>query len=676
MNANHGGMRQAKKNIMKAALAACVAAAPVQAAPTAQEIFTQLAQPEPLAQMQIMQRAAALPALAMLPAESDAVFAAAEAGQSAAMLAWLFGCPYSAEVKPLLHSVSSFAVSAAKGSAGAFERALPAYVAASQLISLAEWRTRWSEHTTPSFVQAIQQSFLRQESDVRRNLLATLADCHPKPLYAALAAVPGREGDFKKLCGLFEQLMQRAVQGGKWQAESLGNFRGIRTTQLQACKMLTGAEPENEELRQSLARRELHLLMRAQEGTLLLVLCEQPGEVNLPAAPEDSLLYSPLLAEADAHMTQLRAAAWVSPVFFRALQACCSAGHSPLTQAAVQAFRSIGEQDPSNQQVFQDAVRDALLLDSPTQGAIPTRPMTMQVWQPEPGSLRVRTSLDAWGAQFAPGELRLTSCATSPGSVFYAESTALDSPYLPRTEGRRQALMGVGRAVLLSLRDTGRDALIPYLRSAEMLAPDAQAMEGALRAVTGALRAPLAIVSGAGAAGEDPAVAVCAEVKDRAALAEGWRQFVLAAGHALGRLGLPPSVVTDMPVESRESENGSVVYELRLPFLPERVHPSLALSDSYAVLGYSPTLCERLLAAASVAADRLPFSGAVCAVSFPGWARTARIMTQRSGRRDGAAVSITRFLERLASIATLYLHSSTIRNGAIETNALIHLPKN
>ena len=668
-------MTHLRNHIMLAvATAACAVAAPVKAEPSAQELFAQLAQKESPVAMQPEQRAAALPALGLLPGQADAVFAAAHAGASIVAIQQLLGdmCPLA---KEQLQSIGSLALSAGGGSVGAFEKALPAMVYASQLTTLAEWGSRWSKHAKPELQECITKAFAQQKELTERNLLATLADYHPKPIYAALTAIPGQEENFQNLCRSVLQAMQQAAQGNDWQQGQYEGFTmGIHTSQLHLCKMLMGAEPTADALKQKLSERQVHLLMKAQEGSLLLILCEQPGDITLPSSQEASLLYTPLLAGADAHISQLRAAVWVHPLFFRALQTSLYADKSPLTLAMADAFRSIGQVDSTHQNVYLNATRDVLTLGAQPQEGLPriTRPLTMQVWQPSPGLLRAYTTMDAWGATFAPGELRLTAKATTPDTIYYAESTALDSPSIPRTEGRWQAFWGVGSAIFLTLQDESKEALTPCLRIAEQIAPIAQELENSLLTLSSSLGAPLAIVSGDGAKGEDPAVAVSAAVKSRAGLAEGWQQLLHTMGEAAAKFGLSPAIVTELPIESRDLGNSAASHTLRLPFLPQGMLPNITLDNSYFVLGYSPALNERLLAA-SISANRMPFSGAVCAVSFPGWAKTARTMTDRAGGQEGTALRITRFLERLAEKATLYLHSTTIQDGAVITGSSMYL---
>ena len=635
-----------------------------------------LAQREAPAEMQPAQRAAALPALALLPAEADAVFAAARAGESALALAELFDSG-SEECRARLGSIGSLALSAGGGSAAAFERALPALVYAMQLGSLEEWEKGWCEHARPELVSAIHRGFEPQKQLTQRNLQAVLAEFHLRPAYAALTAAPGREQEFRDLCSCVQQAMRRLVDRGLGRrVDQLGFTAGLCTTQLQLWKCITGAEPASADLRRLLEQREVFLLMREQEGALLLALCESPSDVSLPqAGAGDSLLTTPLLRGADAHITQLRAAAWVSPRFFRVLQRSLLAEKNPLTLALADSFRAIGEQAPEQQGIYTQAVQAALLLDSTPRRdpADITRPMEMQLWQPAADTLCAHGSMDACGARFEPGELLLTTCATRPGTIYYTETTAFTCPGMGVQEGRGKALLDVGQALLLSLNEESRHALTPLLHGAAMLAPEAVALEGALHTMGSALGAPLALVSGDGAPGEDPAVALCAAVKNRAGLAEGWQQLLSTLGRVVQKLGLPESIVTELPLHTRELGQGAAEHTLRLPFLPKEMHPSVAISGSYWALGYSPVLNERLLATATSGEGRMPFSGAVASISFPAWAKTARTMTSRAAGTPTKALRITRFLERLAAKATLLLHSTTTQNGALEGGSIIRL---
>ena len=315
------GMKRIHKQMMLAVVAACAVVAPgVQGAPTAQEVFSQLAERQSPAAAPSKQRATVLPALALLPAQADAVFVAAKAGRSAVELMQLMDCKCKAG-EAQVGSIGSLAVSMGGGSAAAFERALPAIAYASQLGTLEEWEKRWCEYARPELVKAIQRAFAGQKEQVQRNLKAVLADYRPQPVYAAFTAAPEFAEDFQNLCRSVQQSMQRATQGGDWQSvEMAGYTSAIRTTQLHACKSLLGVEPGNEALRQDLAQRSVYLLLKVYDGAMVLILCEQPGNVTLPDGAGETLLNTPMLAGADAHMAELRAAAWVSPRFFKVLQ--------------------------------------------------------------------------------------------------------------------------------------------------------------------------------------------------------------------------------------------------------------------------------------------------------------------------------------------------------------------
>lgn len=667
-----------KPMLLAVAAVACAAVSPVKAAPSAQDIFAKLAQREAPAEMQPAKRAAALPALALLPPGADALFAAAEAGESAEALAELFDCK-SGECGAALSCVGSLAMSAGNGGAAAFARALPALVYASQLASLEEWETRWCEHAKPELVGAIHRGFQPQRDLAQRNLLTVLAECHLKPVYAALTAVPGREAEFHKLCECVQQAMRRASEGGKWRSvEQAGYSAGLCTTQLQLWKQLTGEEPASAPLRALLEQRELYLLMQERDGAMVLALCESPSDISLPQNAESSLIYTPQLAGADAHIDQLRAAAWVSADFFRALQRCMYAEPNPLLLALANCFRELGAASPREQGIYTQAVDAAMLLNSTVaqdELARITHPMQMQIWQPSPDTLRAHTTLDAGGARFEPGELRLTSCATLPSTIYYTETTAFTCPGMPSQERRITPMLSIGQALLLSLREDSQDSIKPLLHTAAMLAPEAVALEDAVQTLCSALGAPLALVSGDGAPGEDPAVALCAAVKSRAGLAESWQQMLSAFSRVVSKLGLPEALVNALPIESRDLGQGAAGYALQVPFLPKEMHPSLAVSDSYWALGYSPALNARLVAEAGSGAGRMSFSGAVSAVSFPGWAKTARTMTDRAGDKPGSAMRTTCFLERLAAKASLLLHSTTIRDGAFECGTVMKLKK-
>lgn len=652
--------------------AMCGLAADAKGEPTALDIFNQLTLAPKSVAMAPAARAAALPAAAYLPGNADAALGIVQPGQGALKALQLLGKPLCPEMEKALGSIGSVVVSGGSGSAAAFARALPLLTRASQIESLEQWAKGWSHNARPAFAAAIREAFDTQIQQQRAGMLEALAHFHISPMYAALTPLPGRESDFQKL----HTCLTRAMQGisercPEWQAESGSGYTGLRTTQLRALKMLTGSEPQNEDVRRALAQRELHLLTKMQDGALLLILCERPGEINLPGSAEYSLLNSPILNGADAHINHLLATAWVSPAFFQTMQDCLYRDKQPLANAIAEAFRKIGQLDPVHQNTYLNATRDVMQLDAQTPRLRQIRvPFTMQVWQQGNEVVGVETAGDAQGARFEPGKLRLVDLATAPDMIFYAESTAFSAPCFSSCRGSWPAMLGISRAIFLSLEESRREMVFPYLRYIEQFAPEVQTAESALHTIFGGLSAPVALYIGGGTQGEDPAVALGAAVIDRAGLVQGQQQLVSALAQAAAKCGIPPSLVTMLPVESQALGNNAIQHVLRLPFLPQGVQPSLAVSDSYMALGYSPSLNARMLASATAQA---PFCGAVCSVSFPGWAATARKMTDRAGATGGTAVDITRFLERLAAKAKLYMHSSVIRNDTLMGRGILLL---
>lgn len=640
---------------------------PLQAASTPQEIFAHLAAPEPQAALSPEKRAAVLPALAYVPAEADLVIATAAPGVASLELMRLLGENPPDDLARGLSSIHDAALVAGAGSAAALERGLPLFTQASQLETMQKCADYWCEHANPAYVATIRTAFQQQIKQGHIGLLADFEQFHLAPIYYAVTAEPGREADFTAMHQqLVKCLRDAAEQDSEIQYEEGSGFSGIRMNWLHAYKWLMKKAPQDTEIAQALAQRELHFITCIRGGIALMILCERPGEVTLPINASYSMLNSPKLSGADAHIDSLLATAWVSTAFNRTMRACMQRNRFPMAQAVVNALQGIGAQDAANQQAYNAAAQDiAWLVWQPSYFNELRTPLTMQVWQ-QGQQVFVQTVSDAQGMTFEPTKLRLTSQADAPETAFYMESGAFAAPDMPNyTSYWNQtwsSLLGAGKGIALSLREKDRDALSSYIRYIDLFMPEVQALGTAVHTISSGLAAPFSLIAAHDAAAQDTkgGWAFCSAVKNRLALSEGWEQTLNAVGQAAGKMGIPPIVVRALPVSSHTLSDSSASHALLIPFAKGHDLPQVAVSDTYFVLGSSAALNARLLQAAT---GEVPFQGAVNAIHFPRLAALMKDMPTCCEHQQKLTTMIQRIAERVQSLYSVSTITDNVRTA-------------
>ena len=654
-----------------ATVAACVwgAVAPLQAETSPQEIFTRLSAPAQPAVMAPELRAERLPSLALLPVDADMVVAAVAPGKITLELMRLLGDTPPEGLEKQLSSIHDAAFLAGEGSAEALAEALPMLAQASQLETLSRVEAWWCERARPEYVDTIRTVFRHRRALAKQNIMDALESFHPAPVYYVITAEPGHEEEFAAMQRELEECMRRAVEkDDSLQYEEIDGFSGLRVTWLHVYKWLMKSEPQDDELRRGLAQRELHFLTRSQQGVAGFFLCTHPAEIQLPRTPAESMLNSPKLAEADAHMRHLLAAGWMSTALNRAVRFCMQSDRRPVALAVADVLLHIGGQEPTQEPVYNKAASSVMwFVGQPPYFDEINTPMSMQVWQ-QGDEVYMESVSDAQGMEFGQGALQLVQQAAAPDVFFYMESTSFSAPYTPvfaRYWNKCFAsALSAARGIALTLREEYRAESDTYVRYAGLFMPEVQALGASLNTVAAGLAAPFALVAACPAGGEEPnaALAFFSAVKNRGALAQGWQEMLSAIGGAVGKLGVPAGILSAWPITSHRLAGGAVSYAPTLPFSSSMV-PKVAVSDSHFAMGNSAALNARLMAGAT---GHMPFCGAVNSVDFPGLAAAVRGEDWHCGKYRVADV-----LKRLGEKVKRLYSVSTINSGVRTARGLL-----
>lgn len=588
-------MMKTRRMIGALSLAATAFAVPAQAT-APQEIFTQLIAPAPSATLVPEARAKALPVLAYLPASTELVLAMK-------MPSILMQKESNAEVR----SIATIGLSAGPGSMAALRElvSLVGSVERAQSLNLLD---TWAETAKDEVAETIFKVYGEVQSQSNQAAMQAMQKLHIAPVYVVLTAKPGMEGEFDKLYrSLSEVLVSGAGEDSRKQAAEWQGFTGMCFNQDEVLregikKLFTDADTARA-IQESLKGRKLYVLAKKQGDAILLAVCENTAELAWPASPEQSMLHSPLLNGADAHVDTLAATAWVSPELFSIYS--LPVMRNAVLDATQRVFEVLSEQGGTDAEAFSRAAKGLALFNRIATPNIPEakHPATLQVWKQQ-GDICIELAGDAMGGTYDPGDLQQIAQAEDSANVFYFECTPVNSPNCPKCDGIIDATYDVMSGVTLTLQEQQQDEMSSTLQMAALFRPDVLAVGAALGKMTAALSAPCSLVVSKGAM-NTPSVALSCNVKSRADLILGWAQLMKAVETFGNKMGVQ-NVPAMLPIVPNPIDSSVMSYQLVLPIAPG-VIPQALVSDNRLVL----STASDLGISCSKATQTMPFSGYV-----------------------------------------------------------------
>ncbi len=674
-------MMKTQKFILQIALLVVFAGIPpMQGEESAQEIFTQLAAPVRDSAMNREERAKTLPSLAYLPAEAEAVVAVPDAPSTIQEIMRLFGGEaLRDEQKRCMESVADAAFMVGRGGSGnSPELVLPILMHAARAENLQRCERKWSSSAKSEFVPAIRRAFQKQLHLARNEFLTAWDQFHPAPIYYAITARAGHEKDFAEGYQLMVQALRDLAQRESGiHFVQHGMYKGVRMSQLKAWEIFTRQMPEDPDIRLAMEQREIYLLTFSKENAALAILCERPDDIALPASADYSMLYSPKLDRADAHLSNLLMTGWISSRLSSAARELHLLDKLSAAQACVNVMREVSMLDPKNRSEYEAAATGiAELALTPSVLDEGSTPLTIQMWQQGQGVM-VETVGGAQGMTFESGKLRLPQLSASPDTIFYMESTSFSAPHMPDFTTcwvkLCKILPDVAKGVALTLSTEKRGKLEAWAYYTRLLNKELCSLSDGLETIGDGMAAPFALaaaeVKSKDLGKSGTAWAFTSAVKKRVALADGWQRLLSSFAQALGKIGIPPVLAHVIPVEHSGEDNGVDHYSIALPFSQFYALPSLTLSKSYLVLGNNKSYNEKLMSEAEAS---MPFCGAVNFVNLP-LLRDALRAGESSSVSSHGRSTLADFVSRLAQRVDHLFSVSTIRDGLRTARALMIL---
>ena len=385
-------------------------------------------------------RSRAFSALGAIPAEVDSFVAIAQLGKLFRMADAELAGPYA----ELLEELDSLAFGVPDEAVRDWSRFLPLcqLFASGEDGFLEEWRGK----AAPAPARAIVARQRESREQLGAQLVELTKDCQLAPIYMVLTSKPGSERLLHQLSVL--PLLLPVNPDGSVELVGRGGWRGfcLRWDALDFRDLYLSPEHEDQ-LKTNLQNARLYLVCQVVANKLVMVLCSNLDDVQLPARISKSLLASEQMRHFDGCMKERPWAVSFSSAESVKMQEKMHAEYLlQIVQDFSYVFNRLTEQGDDYAKPFK-ASEDLLKLMSEN---LPMNRSVEQfmVWQKKDAkdqSIYVRFKGGAVGGQYEPGVLSYSSCAQLPGTAVYFESTPV------------KHTSKVNLAEVLKLVDTVRD---------------------------------------------------------------------------------------------------------------------------------------------------------------------------------------------------------------------------
>lgn len=621
------------------------------ASPSDETIFAALAQPPVHPAPAAATFTEALPALAYMPADTEAYLAFAHIGQHLERIVsggMLLDQPIG-RLPEELSALQSFAVSLDSGSSAVVQPLINLMFHAWYDSELRDWQAS----ADSAAADLIAQQIKRNEADISTALarLHRSGDTSAlRPTYAVLTLREGHEHLAEQWGKL---LVSRLLACGAGEAESVqcGDFYGVKCPSAWA----------------PASSGNFYVMLRHSGSALIVVLCSDPQHIRQPDSAEQSLLAAPHPAACDSAAQDLFFVNYISKNLVSAADSALRSSLAEVTAATQSIYSAMAVADPAHKQEFNRAAAgigllldQAMLLCGPSAGQD-----SVAVCRLNAKELSLEFSTDARGSSYEPGTLRYVAQSSEPNTIFYAESTP--SAGIPATPTLSQILPALcdslrGLALTLQPADPARRNMIDTMDEVTRITPALSRLGHAFSTVGQALGKGSAFLIDADGSLPSlfggtrnnrvaiPRLAYCAPVAHRSYLAQGWEEILRASGELVSHFGGSPLLPHALPFLSERS-GAATSYSLFMPVFTEHLVPNATVSDSVFIAGTSSAFNKKLAASAT---GTMPYQGCVFALHLKTLATTLRGIADAYRSRipaDEEALPMSQFDETSAPLS-------------------------
>lgn len=605
-------------------LMAATVASPLSAQQPA-DVYTALAATS-TATATVEQRAAAMPALTVIPADCEACYTFTNFTAFIDNLRRI-GAIDAEDYEYMpdeIKAINSIALAGGKGSNKLVANALNLFNScrAYEMIEVVETMV---EGTAPEYSDTIAGELLNAKDAALQNFKNLLAETKISPAYGVLTVNAGYESMIAEwYAQLSETLKELAEEEDGVELVELQGYSGLKLNMPEE-EATPGPYDSVHEIAisEEVVKRTLYVLFKLEGDKIISVVCENPEEINTAATPQESILGTNKLAQADAKLDNgLFMAAYGSPELLDDYTNASGSDIRTLGRTIENVFNALAAKGDANQAVFTATAKGINTLlqswDKLTTASITRPALCLVSWNKS--AIDIDFTFDHVGYTIKPAKLSLLNKAADPDTILYFESGYMNSNLLPDAELLVDTAMTITEGIIATTPKATQNALSMQVGMAKAFLPELKDALKAFSTISEGLdnSAALIVDKGAtmpailgGAAGNTtafPRVALYSGVSDRSKLSSGWDSLLATAGKIAEKAGQNPGIVNMLPIVPK-IVGKATSYSVAMPWFSENLVPNLTVSDSAFIIGTSSALNAEL---AETATGTLDFSGAVC----------------------------------------------------------------
>ena len=608
-------------------LMAATVGSPVMAQ-TPAELYTALTAPATTVNVTVEQRAEAMPALALMPANCDYCLSITDIPgfiNTLKQAGYIDEVTYTHVLPAKLKMVRSIAVGGADGS-NAMVNALCGI---------------YSLYSADSYLKAIDNLALfaaeQYEADLRaisgaarsnnlKEYEQALSSVKLAPIYGALVLNPGNESSVQDwYAELTALLQQKAASTDNMEFVSVNGFSGIKVTCTadEHCELYA----EISLLEKELSKRTFYIMFRAEGDAIVAAVCEEPSQIAFAPTPQESILATDKLSTVDSKIGNgLFLATYVSAEIMQSYTTMSTGAINKAGNTLSSMFNALAAKGDANQAIFTKAAQGVDAITAAwlhLYAADCDQPLSASVsWSGN--TIDIDVTADNFGYNFKPATLRLTDKAADPNTIYYSESAYFESNRWPNLGDMVEAGLSVAQGFLAAAPTEQQAQVAANMAAINSYIPEIKEGFNAFSTITSGLDNSMALIIDkkatmptilGGTRGNTtafPRVAFYSGVSNRAKLGEGWDALRKTAGNALSKAGLNPAYVNMLPIKSTKVGNG-MNYSLVLPWFSKDLIPTLTVDDSSFVIGSSETLNAEIM---QTATGSMQLPGMVGTINF------------------------------------------------------------
>lgn len=400
----------------------------------------------------------------------------------------------------------------------------------------------------------------------------------------------------------------------------------------------SNAQDIPEALRAVYQGRKVNVVAGVRGNAIVFAVAQDAADIKVPASADESVLATDKLSDTDKCIDKnVLGYAYIAPELLSSWSKTYAATLESQIQSMLTLLTMNADITPEQKAALSTPVDrlTALVVGMYKPYFNCTQPSAMTVWMD--GDFHLEITGDAFGCSFDKSPLKHVGMAQDPSTTLYIESPKTNNPALPSVTEVYDSL----ESLAFALADICEDD--PQVQQGisfyQVLRPQIIEAGRGLSTIGDGLSGHATFVLR-----ENPDVfvegALSLGVTNRAKLEEGWQMTLQAVGNGMAAFGLNPEMVNTLPITAKTGPAGSACYGLVLPIpMPKGIAPNIMLNDTNLVFGSNEGVSTKVMGTSSATID---FPGAVFSFSPASAARIAQALAdQKQAQLDAISSSFS-----------------------------------